>query len=213
MASAEASKAAADRSMEKAANAAVAMGKKPSSFHDKKPASSGGTTKAVEPGGGKSSWVGLIKILAAGGREARGGLGAVQFGTGFDGSRILSDAARKQKNQEWEPYAKLPADFRAVVSKKEYEATHYRGDDDELENKSTETGLFPVIVFSFSKKKCEEISDFLSGQDLLTATEKGKVRNVMVQVIKRLNPLDAGLPQVQNYNHSSIVVCFNRNST
>lgn len=82
------------------------------------------------------------------------------------------------------------------MTKKEYLATHIRGDENELENEE-QSGLLPVVVFSFSKKKCEEIADYLSGQDLLTAREKGQVRAVMLQVKKRLNPLDAALPQVK----------------
>ena len=37
-------------------------------------------------------------------------------------------------------------------------------------------------MFSFSKAKCEEIADFLMGQDLLTGKEKGEVRSVSVCV-------------------------------
>lgn len=61
-----------------------------------------------------------------------------------------------------EPYEKLPAELRANLTKREYEQTYIRGDDDE-EEAIDEGGLLPVVVFSFSKKKCEEIANFLSG--------------------------------------------------
>jgi hypothetical protein len=57
--------------------------------------------------------------------------------------------------------------------------------------------LLPVVIFCFSKKKCEEIADLWSGQDLLTAREKGEVKGLMGQVARRLNPTDARLPQVE----------------
>ena len=43
----------------------------------------------------------------------------------------------------------------------------------------------------------DEIADHLSGQDLLTGRERGEVRQLLANVYKRLNPLDAKLPQVR----------------
>jgi antiviral helicase SKI2 len=91
-------------------------------------------------------------------------------------------------------YEKLPAELRAQMTKKEYEQTHIRSSEDEIEG--SECGLLPVVIFSFSKKKCEEIADFLSGQDLLTSNEKSEAVVLMQKVKKRLNPSDALLPQV-----------------
>jgi hypothetical protein len=64
------------------------------------------------------------------------------------------------------------------MTKKEYERTQVRGQDLEGQQGEGEGSgsLLPVVVFCFSKKKCEEIADFLKGQDLLTAREKGEVR-------------------------------------
>jgi hypothetical protein len=56
------------------------------------------------------------------------------------------------------------------MTKKQYENTSIRGGESEGDC------LLPVVVFSFSKSKCEEIADFLMGQDLLTGKEKGEVR-------------------------------------
>ena len=52
--------------------------------------------------------------------------------------------------------------MKAAMTKREYEQTHIRGSEEEEEN--AEVGLLPVVVFSFSKKKCDEIADYLGGQ-------------------------------------------------
>ena len=58
--------------------------------------------------------------------------------------------------------------------------------------------LTPSVVFSFSKKKCEEIANMIRSMDLNTAAERAAVTGFTEQAIKRLNPSDASLPQVQN---------------
>lgn len=45
-----------------------------------------------------------------------------------------------------------------------------------LLNKLKKDSLLPGVVFSFSKKKCEECADFLRGEDLNSAKEKSQVR-------------------------------------
>jgi hypothetical protein len=101
------------------------------------------------------------------------------------------------------PYERLPESIRSQMTKKEYLATEYRGTDSDGERGSASAAgtnnigcLLPVIVFCFSKKKCEEIIDFYKGQDLLNATEKGAVFNLKKTVLGRLNASDAKLPQV-----------------
>ena len=56
--------------------------------------------------------------------------------------------------------------------------------------------LMPAVVFSFSKKKCEEIANMLRTMDLNTATERNAAHAFAVQTMKRLSPRDASLPQV-----------------
>ena len=192
--SSENAKMKADRAGEKMANAAQAMGKK---FvpEPKKPPPSIATSKTASIGhisGGKSDWVNLLKLLKYGGREEAGGLRAVDFGVGFSAG-VLSAESRRLKNGMVK-YEKLPAYIREGVTKNEYEKMHVRANEDEEEG--NESGLLPVVVFSFSKKKCEEIADYLNSQDLLNATEKSDVMKLMRAVKKRLNPLDAKLPQV-----------------
>jgi superfamily II RNA helicase len=94
----------------------------------------------------------------------------------------------------YEKYDKLSAEVKAMISRKEYENMHFRSSEDDEDD--DDGGLLPVVVFSFSKKKVEEIADHCRGLDLLTQTEKGEVRALMQHVYSHLNPLDAQLPQV-----------------
>jgi antiviral helicase SKI2 len=56
--------------------------------------------------------------------------------------------------------------------------------------------LTPTVIFSFSKKKCEEIADMLRSLDLNTEAERGSVQGFTLQAIARLSSADAKLPQV-----------------
>lgn len=57
--------------------------------------------------------------------------------------------------------------------------------------------LLPCIVFSFSKRKCEEAADLLGSQDLLpNAVDKGEVHVFMDKSFSRLKGSDRNLPQV-----------------
>jgi hypothetical protein len=198
--SAENAKFKSDRAMEKANNAAQAMGKKvvappPAAVvasNNASQRSGGGGVGHIA--GGKPDWLNLLKILQFGGREAAGGLGAVDFGLGYSGSSVMSAEARRIKN-EMVPYEKLPEHLRLMMTKKEYQQQQIRGSEDEEEGSGC--GLLPVVVFSFSQKKCEEIADFFGGQDLLNAIEKSEVQKLISAVKKRLNPSDVQLPQVR----------------
>ena len=57
-------------------------------------------------------------------------------------------------------------------------------------------GLMPTVVFSFSKKKCEEIANMLRSLDLNTAAERNLVQSFTIQTVARLSPADSKLPQV-----------------
>ena len=56
--------------------------------------------------------------------------------------------------------------------------------------------LLPVIVFSFSKKKCEECADTLRSLDLLGTDEKVAVHHHVTAVVRRLRASETKLPQV-----------------
>lgn len=71
-------------------------------------------------------------------------------------------------------------------------ATQWRA----LVNMLQKEGLGPTVVFSFSKRKCEECADALRGVDLCDATEKAAVHSVCSQALRKLEAADARLPQV-----------------
>lgn len=54
----------------------------------------------------------------------------------------------------------------------------------------------PVVVFSFSKRKCEEYADSLRGQDLCVASEKSEVHVTVEKALARLKGSDKKLPQI-----------------
>lgn len=56
--------------------------------------------------------------------------------------------------------------------------------------------LTPAVIFSFSKKKCEEIANMLQSLDLNTAKERSAVQGFTIQTMARLSENDAKLPQV-----------------
>lgn len=150
----------------------------------------------------------MLKLLLAGGREGNvnSSTQTIDFGTGFSNDLMV----KKEKKQHIVPYDRLPQAMKDEMTKKEYERTEFNGTDGE-DGGSITTGagcLLPVVVFCFSKKKCEEIVDFYKGQDLLTAHEKFIVRAVKAEALGRLNPLDANLPQVLALtdNHKAIAI-------
>jgi antiviral helicase SKI2 len=56
--------------------------------------------------------------------------------------------------------------------------------------------LTPTVVFSFSKRKCEEIARMLQSVDLNTAKEQSWVQGFTLQTMARLSQNDSRLPQV-----------------
>lgn len=56
--------------------------------------------------------------------------------------------------------------------------------------------LLPAVVFTFSKRKCEENADGLTGVDLLSLGEKSAVHVFLETSFQRLRGTDAQLPQI-----------------
>ncbi|KAH8550493.1 NUC185 domain-containing protein [Umbelopsis sp. PMI_123] len=56
--------------------------------------------------------------------------------------------------------------------------------------------LLPVVVFTFSKKKCEEYASALSNLDLTSSTEKSEIHVFIEKSLARLRGSDRELPQV-----------------
>lgn len=56
--------------------------------------------------------------------------------------------------------------------------------------------LLPVVVFVFSKRRCEEYADALPNTDLCHASEKSEVHVVIERSLSRLKDVDRNLPQI-----------------
>ncbi|KAF8140636.1 ATP-dependent RNA helicase [Boletus edulis] len=57
-------------------------------------------------------------------------------------------------------------------------------------------GLLPFVVFTLSKKKCEENAATLTNADLCTSVEKSEVHVAMEKALSRLKGSDKKLPQI-----------------
>ncbi|KAG8904178.1 hypothetical protein FRB99_002126 [Tulasnella sp. 403] len=56
--------------------------------------------------------------------------------------------------------------------------------------------LLPVVIFTFSKKRCEEHASTLVNLDLCTASEKSEVHVTVEKALSRLHGTDKKLPQI-----------------
>lgn len=56
--------------------------------------------------------------------------------------------------------------------------------------------LLPVVIFAFSKKKCDSLAYGLQNIDLTSSNEKSEIHVFINSVINRLNVVDRKLPQV-----------------
>ncbi|KAJ1800342.1 Antiviral helicase ski2 [Coemansia sp. RSA 2399] len=56
--------------------------------------------------------------------------------------------------------------------------------------------LLPAVVFTFSRKKCEEYANSLRNQGFLTESARSEVHSLVERSLKRLKPEDRNLPQV-----------------
>ncbi|PFH52329.1 hypothetical protein AMATHDRAFT_57402 [Amanita thiersii Skay4041] len=57
-------------------------------------------------------------------------------------------------------------------------------------------GLLPAVVFTFSKKRCEENAATLNNADLCTSVEKSEVHVAIEKALSRLKGSDKKLPQI-----------------
>lgn len=65
----------------------------------------------------------------------------------------------------------------------------------------TNQNLLPLVVFSFSKKRCEEYVDTLNNIDLLDAKDKSEVHVFIERSLARLKGGDKELPQIKRMRH------------
>ncbi|KAK7686619.1 hypothetical protein QCA50_010219 [Cerrena zonata] len=57
--------------------------------------------------------------------------------------------------------------------------------------------LLPVVVFTFSKKKCEENAGTLTNLDICSSVEKSEIHVAIEKALGRLNEADRRLPQIR----------------
>ncbi|KAI9057026.1 antiviral helicase [Trametes sanguinea] len=57
--------------------------------------------------------------------------------------------------------------------------------------------LLPVVIFTFSKKRCEENAGTLTNADLCTAVEKSEIHVAIEKALSRLKGSDRHLPQIR----------------
>ncbi|KAI1794031.1 antiviral helicase [Ganoderma leucocontextum] len=57
--------------------------------------------------------------------------------------------------------------------------------------------LLPVVIFTFSKKRCEENAGTLTTQDFSTAVEKSEIHVAVEKALSRLKGTDKQLPQIR----------------
>ncbi|XP_071701571.1 DExH-box ATP-dependent RNA helicase DExH11-like [Rutidosis leptorrhynchoides] len=65
-----------------------------------------------------------------------------------------------------------------------------------LINKLSKTSLLPVVIFCFSKNRCDKSADNLYGTDLTSRSEKSEIRIFCDKAFSRLKGSDRNLPQI-----------------
>ncbi|KAK2461501.1 hypothetical protein APHAL10511_005964 [Amanita phalloides] len=65
-----------------------------------------------------------------------------------------------------------------------------------LLNHLKKEGLLPAVIFTLSKRRCEENAATLTNADLCTSVEKSKVHIVIEKALERLKGSDKELPQI-----------------
>ncbi|KAK4785496.1 hypothetical protein SAY86_002185 [Trapa natans] len=66
----------------------------------------------------------------------------------------------------------------------------------QLINKLAKKSLLPVVIFSFSKNRCDKSADNLSTTDLTSSSEKSEIRVFCDKAFSRLKGSDRNLPQI-----------------
>ncbi|KAL1370055.1 hypothetical protein AAHE18_01G032100 [Arachis hypogaea] len=65
-----------------------------------------------------------------------------------------------------------------------------------LINKLSKKSLLPVVIFCFSKNRCDRSADSMTGTDLTSSSEKSEIRVFCDKAFSRLKGSDRNLPQV-----------------
>ncbi|XP_027335090.1 DExH-box ATP-dependent RNA helicase DExH11 isoform X2 [Abrus precatorius] len=65
-----------------------------------------------------------------------------------------------------------------------------------LINRLSKKSLLPVVIFCFSKNRCDKSADSMTGTDLTSSSEKSEIRLFCDKAFSRLKGSDRNLPQV-----------------
>uniref|UniRef100_A0A1D1YRD5 Helicase SKI2W n=1 Tax=Anthurium amnicola TaxID=1678845 RepID=A0A1D1YRD5_9ARAE len=65
-----------------------------------------------------------------------------------------------------------------------------------LINNLSRKSLLPVVIFCFSKNRCDRSADFITGIDLTSSSEKSEIRLFCDKAFSRLKGSDRNLPQI-----------------
>ncbi|KAL2898801.1 DExH-box ATP-dependent RNA helicase DExH11 [Bienertia sinuspersici] len=66
----------------------------------------------------------------------------------------------------------------------------------QLVNKLSKNSLLPVIIFCFSKNRCDRSADSITSMDLTSSSEKSEIRVFCDKAFSRLKGSDRNLPQI-----------------
>ncbi|KDP46561.1 hypothetical protein JCGZ_08533 [Jatropha curcas] len=66
----------------------------------------------------------------------------------------------------------------------------------QLVNRLSKKSLLPVVIFCFSKNRCDKSADSMSGTDLTSKSEKSEIRVFCDKAFSRLKGSDRNLPQI-----------------
>ncbi|KAJ4849927.1 Antiviral helicase ski2 [Turnera subulata] len=66
----------------------------------------------------------------------------------------------------------------------------------QLVNKLSKKSLLPVVIFCFSKNRCDKSADNMPGTDLTSSSEKSEIRVFCDKAFSRLKGSDRNLPQI-----------------
>lgn len=70
-----------------------------------------------------------------------------------------------------------------------------------LINKLANKSLLPVVIFCFSKNRCDKSADYITSLDLTSKSEKSEIRTFCDKAFSRLKGSDKNLPQVVRVQH------------
>ncbi|XP_028758762.1 DExH-box ATP-dependent RNA helicase DExH11 isoform X3 [Neltuma alba] len=121
-------------------------------------------------------------------------LTAVGGGSGrYSGTSAGHDGTQSQKR---ESAARLKHGSSFSKTSRGYQNNGNGQNNWELIKKLSKNSLLPVVIFCFSKNRCDKSADNMTGTDLTSSSEKSEIRVFCDKAFSRLKGSDRNLPQV-----------------